>query len=144
MRSRREHPDNARAYRLTIADPARTGAGLTSLLIVHGRHRKAEAAFAAFARGVRQSVAADPSGQFAALAGHGSGRVPVLLTSEQAVWAYQRARPADPAVAVYPREGTLALDYPVALLRTPAARRCARRWPPSARAPTRPAPSRSS
>ncbi|SNS69954.1 von Willebrand factor type A domain-containing protein [Actinomadura meyerae] len=108
----------SRAFRLSIADPARTGAGMASLLIVHARYRTAAGAFAAFARDVRQSVARDAAGQFAALAGRGAGRVPVLLTSEQAVWAYNRARPAGgaPAEAVYPRGGTLSLDYPVALV----------------------------
>ncbi|WP_168221391.1 substrate-binding and VWA domain-containing protein [Actinomadura sp. WMMA1423] len=105
----------SRSFRLTVADPARTGTGLASLLIVDARYGRAAAPFAAFARDVREHVARDPEAQFAALARRGSGRVPVLLTSEQAVWAHDRSNPSDPAEAVYPRGGTLSLDYPVTL-----------------------------
>ncbi|MES9543345.1 substrate-binding domain-containing protein [Actinomadura sp. NPDC000600] len=117
----------SRSFRLTVADPARTGTGLASLLMVDARYGKASAPFAAFARDVRQHVAPDASAQFSALARRESGRVPVLVTSEQAVWAHDRADPSEPAEAVYPPDGTLFLDYPVTLPSAdPAARLFAR------------------
>ncbi|WP_396452603.1 substrate-binding and VWA domain-containing protein [Actinomadura sp.] len=103
---------DSRTFDLKIADPSRTGAGMTSLLIVHGRNRRMSA-FAAFARDVRQGIAQDARAEFAAFTDRTSRRVPILLTSEQAVWAHNRAKPSDPAEAVYPRDGTLFLDYPV-------------------------------
>ncbi|MFG2089915.1 substrate-binding and VWA domain-containing protein [Spirillospora sp. NPDC048824] len=108
--------EGSRSFRLTPADPARTGAGMMSLLIVHDLYRKSEGSFAAFARSVRESTAPDVRGQFAAFERGGDGRVPILLTPEQAVWAHNHGAPPVPAEAVYPRDGTLSLDFPLALV----------------------------
>jgi hypothetical protein len=53
----------------------------------------------------------------AAVAGAGEGRrFPTVVAPEQAVFAYNRTDPREPALAVYPREGTLALDYPFTIV----------------------------
>ncbi|MFD0900443.1 substrate-binding and VWA domain-containing protein [Actinomadura sediminis] len=109
-------PGDARSTRLTLADPARTGAGLTALLLVHARLHKAEASFATFARAAQENMAPDARGVFEYLAGGGESVLPVLLAPEQSVWAYNRTGPEAPAEAVYPREGTLSLDYPFVLV----------------------------
>ncbi|GGV21670.1 hypothetical protein GCM10010182_49940 [Actinomadura cremea] len=106
----------SRPVRLTVADPARTGAGLTALLLVHARLHQAQASFAAFARAAQENMAQDVRGVFAYLEEAGESVLPVLLTSEQSVWAYNRTDPEEPATAVYPPEGTLSLDYPFALV----------------------------
>lgn len=107
---------DARSIRLTVADPARTGAGLTALLLVHARLHKAEASFATFARAAQENMAQDVRGVFEFLAGGGESVLPVLLAPEQSVRAYNRTGPKEPAEAVYPREGTLSLDYPFVLV----------------------------
>ncbi|MEU8799965.1 substrate-binding and VWA domain-containing protein [Spirillospora sp. NPDC048819] len=119
--------EGSRSFRLTPADPARTGAGMMSLLIVHDLYRRSEGSFAAFARSVRESAAPDVRGQFAAFERGGDGRVPILLTPEQAVWAHNQGAAPVPAEAVYPRGGTLSLDFPLTLIdEGPAARLFAR------------------
>ncbi|MDL4820212.1 substrate-binding and VWA domain-containing protein [Actinomadura opuntiae] len=104
----------SQAVRPVLADPARTGAGLAALLIA--REREGDAAFAAFARSVRESTAPDAAHAFAALTGASERPEPVLVLPEQAVWEHERRKPSVPVQAVYPRDGTLSLDYPVAVL----------------------------
>ena len=59
---------------------------------------------------------ATADGATADRAGAGKGRrFPTVVAPEQAVFAYNRTDPREPALAVYPREGTLALDYPFAV-----------------------------
>ncbi|GAA2169240.1 substrate-binding and VWA domain-containing protein [Actinomadura napierensis] len=105
---------SSRAVGLVLPDPARTGAGLAALLVA--REREGDAAFAAFARSVRESTAPDATRAFGALAGSSARPEPVLAVPEQAVWEHDRREPSEPVQAVYPRDGTLSLDYPVAIL----------------------------
>ncbi|MGP4028491.1 substrate-binding and VWA domain-containing protein [Actinomadura sp. 3N407] len=108
--------EGSRSFRLTPADPARTGAGMMSLLIAHELYRKSDGSFATFARSVRGAAAPDVRGQFDAFGKGADGRVPILLTPEQAVWAHNHGEPPIPAEAVYPRDGTLHLDFPLTLI----------------------------
>ncbi|MFB4302943.1 substrate-binding and VWA domain-containing protein [Actinomadura sp. NTSP31] len=105
---------SSRAVGLVLADPARTGAGLAALLVA--RARDGDAAFAAFARSVRESTAPDAARALGALTGASARPEPVLAVPEQAVWEHDRREPSEPVQAVYPRDGTLSLDYPVAIL----------------------------
>ncbi|WP_192808989.1 substrate-binding and VWA domain-containing protein [Actinomadura montaniterrae] len=104
----------SRAVRLVLADPSRTGAGIASLLIA--RERDGDAAFAAFARSVRESTAPDVAGEFGLAAKAASQPAPVLAVPEQAVWEHDRKEPAAAFHAVYPRDGTLSLDYPFTIV----------------------------
>jgi von Willebrand factor type A domain/Bacterial extracellular solute-binding protein len=56
-----------------------------------------------------------------------TGKQPVSLSSEQALWNYNRKGPAEPAVALYPVEGTLSMDYPLTVTATDAAKKEAAR-----------------
>jgi hypothetical protein len=101
--------------KLEVLDPALNAGGMASLMLTRtllASDPNAQALFTGIVRAVRDNVSPDVSTQFASLGRVTRGRYPVLLTPEQAVWTHNRARSAAPAVAVYPVEGTMSLDYP--------------------------------
>ncbi len=71
-------------------------------------------------RTVREGVAVSVKAEFdafdPAVGKDKADRYPVALVPEQAVFGYNSRRPAEPAVAVYPAEGTVFLDHPVTVL----------------------------
>ncbi|GGM90191.1 hypothetical protein GCM10010106_42140 [Thermopolyspora flexuosa] len=110
-------PDGvASKVRVLALDPTRNAAGLTALLAgadVMRRGGANNAQFAGVLRRLSESTVSTPAGLFASMAKR-SSRTPIGIASEQAIWAYNRQkRPKDPMVALYPKEGTLALDYPI-------------------------------
>jgi hypothetical protein len=111
----------ANLVRIQILDPSLNSAGmesliLTRLLLTNDPH--ADTIFTAIVRSVRDQTSPNTKALFASFERDGAGRYPVLLTSEQSVWKFNQGRPADPAVAVYPIEGTMTMQYPYALTTT--------------------------
>jgi hypothetical protein len=107
----------ANQVRLQILDPLLNSAGmealvLTKLLLTNDPN--ADTIFAAIVRSVRDQTSPNVKSLFGSFQRDGAGRYPILLTSEQSVWKYNQGRPADPAVAVYPTEGTMIMEYPFA------------------------------
>lgn len=114
-----------RLLRLQVPDPARSATGMGSLLLAGallGGAPGGEASFTGAVRTIREGVAVSVDASFAAFATSASpdrgeaDRYPVAMAPEQAVFAYNARRPAEAAVAVYPAEGTVYLDHPVAVL----------------------------
>jgi Ca-activated chloride channel family protein len=119
-----------RVSRFTMDSPLRTPTGLLGVLGVHTAMSQTTsdpgvAQMRALTLRSRLADAdADPTGllrQLAAmsdpdLAAEDVGAFPV---TEQALWAYQQAEPAVPLAALYPADGLMEADYPLAL--TPAA-----------------------
>jgi hypothetical protein len=108
----------ANLVRIQILDPTLNSTGmesviLTRLLVTNDPH--ADTIFAAIVRSVRDNTSPNTKALFGAFQRDGAGRYPVLLTSEQSVWKYNQGHPADPAVALYPLEGTMTAEYPYAL-----------------------------
>jgi hypothetical protein len=68
--------------------------------------------FTGMVRTVQHSTAPTVDAAFRDFTANAKGEFPVVLAPEQAVWKHDQGRPADPAVAVYPIEGTVTLDYP--------------------------------
>ncbi|GAA2456426.1 hypothetical protein GCM10010191_89750 [Actinomadura vinacea] len=104
------------AVRLLVPDPARNGAGMgalmvTSTLLTNDPNR--QSIFTGIVRTVRESMLPTVDAQFAHFRKGRTGKQPISLSSEQALWSYNRKSPAEPAVALYPVEGTLSMDYPV-------------------------------
>jgi hypothetical protein len=104
--------------RIQILDPAQNSAGmetliLTRLLLTNDPH--ADTIFTAMVRSVRDATSPNAKALFASFDRNGGGRYPVLLTSEQSVWKYNQGHPREPAVAVYPVEGTMTSEYPYAV-----------------------------
>ncbi|RAY11875.1 hypothetical protein DPM19_28295 [Actinomadura craniellae] len=101
--------------RLYMADPTRNAAGigtlaLTNILLTNDPNR--DAIFTGMVRTVRENITPSVQAQYTSLKRDRQGRYPVIITPEQAVHAYNSKKPAEPAVAVYPQEGTLSMDYP--------------------------------
>ncbi|MGI5164784.1 substrate-binding and VWA domain-containing protein [Spirillospora sp. CA-253888] len=117
-----------RPARLVVPDPARDSAGVGVMLAADATlagEREKASLFTGVARAVRESsvpTADAPFERFSA-----GGRPPVVVTTERAVWRFNRSGPAEPASVVYPRGGTLSLDYPFTVPATGADRRAAAR-----------------
>ncbi|MGI5201029.1 substrate-binding domain-containing protein [Spirillospora sp. CA-108201] len=122
-----------RLLRLQVPDPARSATGLGSLILAGallGDAPGGEASFTGAVRTIREGVAVSVAAEFDAFAASGQGdpgRYPVAMAPEQAVFAHNARRPAEPAVAVYPAEGTVYLDYPVTVLAQDRAKESAAR-----------------
>jgi hypothetical protein len=101
--------------RLEVLDPSRNAGGMASLMLTRmllTGDPNAQTLFTGIVRSVRETTAPDISTQFASLAPDSRGRYPIVLTPEQALWKHNQRRGAEHAVAVYPVEGTVWLDYP--------------------------------
>ncbi|MQY05870.1 substrate-binding domain-containing protein [Actinomadura macrotermitis] len=107
-------PTGPGAARLLVPDPAASATGMASFMITDallgGRPDK-PLVLTALARTIRETTLRTPEDQFARFTA-GTGRRPVALVSEQALWKHNRDGRRGQAVAVYPQEGTLSLDYP--------------------------------
>uniref|UniRef100_UPI001041AA26 substrate-binding domain-containing protein n=1 Tax=Actinomadura roseirufa TaxID=2094049 RepID=UPI001041AA26 len=116
----------AGSVRFIVPDPARNAAGMGSLMIISALlagDPDRESAFTGLVRTVRESTVPTVQAQFQHFRGGRAGKQPVSLSSEQALWAYDRGGPAEPAVALYPAEGTLSMDYPFTVTADDADRR---------------------
>ncbi|GAA2166194.1 substrate-binding domain-containing protein [Actinomadura napierensis] len=105
--------------RLQVPDPDRSATGMGTLMLagaLMGGSPDGEAVFTGVVRTIREGVAASVNAEFTAFRGGAEQPYPVALAPERAVYAYNAGRPADPAVAVYPAEGSVFLDYPVTVL----------------------------
>ncbi|WP_433471930.1 substrate-binding domain-containing protein [Spirillospora sp. CA-142024] len=114
-----------RLFRLQVPDPGRSATGMGSLMLADALLAKdpgGEAMFAGVVRTIRAGVAASVKAEFIAFGQGDTDRYPVALAPEQAVYGYNARRPAEPAVAVYPAEGTIFLDHPVTVLSKDAAK----------------------
>ncbi|KAB2348917.1 substrate-binding domain-containing protein [Actinomadura rudentiformis] len=105
--------------KLQVPDPNRTGPGMATLLLANAlqaRSPKGTASFTGVARAVREGVSPSVKAGFASFRRDRQGRYPVALAPEQAVHEYNVRGPGEPAVALYPSEGTLTMDHPVLVL----------------------------
>ncbi|MBC6463741.1 VWA domain-containing protein, partial [Actinomadura sp. HBU206391] len=101
--------------RIELLDPARNAAGMASLMVTRmllANDPNAQTAFTGIVRTVRESTAPDLKTQFASFRRDNRGRYPIVLAPEQALWKHNQGSPAERAIALYPVEGTMALDYP--------------------------------
>ncbi|XVQ07790.1 substrate-binding domain-containing protein [Spirillospora sp. CA-255316] len=102
--------------RLKVPDPNRTATGMGSLLLANtllNSSGDGNARFTGVVRTLRESVTPTVKSEFASFRRDRQGRHPVVLAPEQAVYEYNARKPAEPAAAVYPSEGTLAMDYQI-------------------------------
>ncbi|GAA2398482.1 substrate-binding and VWA domain-containing protein [Actinomadura vinacea] len=118
------------SVRMLVPDPARTAAGmhalaLTDLLLANDPNK--DAIFTGMVRTVRESTLPTVEAQFTRFRPARTGKRPIALASERDVWAFNRTGPAEPAVALYPQEGTLSLDHPFTITTADPARRNAAR-----------------
>ena len=101
-----------------ILDPTRNASGMGALVTLQGMLGEGNAGLAsltAVVRRLQNRTAPDANALFASFKRRAHGRQPVLVTTEQSVWAHNEASSADPATGVYPAEGSYDLDYPYVL-----------------------------
>ncbi|WP_158566794.1 substrate-binding domain-containing protein [Actinomadura craniellae] len=92
-----------------VLDPARHATGAIAMLALD----QTGEAGGKLVGDLRRGTPATPTALLAGLTGPGR---PLLVTTEQAVVAHNRAHPERPAAALLPAEGTLTLDHPFAVL----------------------------
>ncbi|RKS77082.1 von Willebrand factor type A domain-containing protein [Actinomadura pelletieri DSM 43383] len=105
----------AGSVRLVMPDPMKNAAGMgalmiTSALLANDPNRNS--IFTGIVRTVRESTVPTVNAEFTQFRKGRGGKQPITLSSEQALWKYNQTGPEEPAVALYPLEGTLPLDYP--------------------------------
>jgi hypothetical protein len=111
------NPDGlSRKIRVLGLDPTQNAAGLGALIAgasVLKANNGGDDLFVGVLRRLVDNTVPTPDSMFATLT-KASARVPVGVASEQAVWAHNmKTSPSNPAVALYPAEGTIILDYPI-------------------------------
>jgi hypothetical protein len=101
-----------------LLDPTRNASGMGAMVTLQnmlGEGNAGLASLTAVVRRLQSGTAPDDSALFASFNRATGGRKPVLVTTEQSVWAYNSTTPARPATGVYPVEGSYNLDYPYVL-----------------------------
>jgi hypothetical protein len=101
--------------KLEIPDPTRNAAGLGSLTMVQqlwAGEPDERTRFTGMVRALRENTIPDVASGFTKFERDEQGRYPVILASEQAVFVYNQGNPPNPALAVYPPDGSLSMDYP--------------------------------
>ncbi|MEU5881245.1 substrate-binding domain-containing protein [Spirillospora sp. NPDC047279] len=105
----------ANAIKLLVPDPSRNSAGMaglmvTSILLTNDPNQSE--IFTGIVRTVRESTVPTVNAQYTQFRKGRTSKQPVALSSEQALFAFNKRNPAEPAQALYPVEGTLSMDYP--------------------------------
>ncbi|MQY06512.1 substrate-binding domain-containing protein [Actinomadura macrotermitis] len=101
--------------RLLVPEPSTNAAGMTALMVTNAlltNDPNRESIFTGIVRTIREATVPTVADQFKLFRKNRPGRQPVAFASEQAVWQYNKTGPAEPAVALYPIEGTMMQDYP--------------------------------
>ncbi|MFC5185094.1 substrate-binding domain-containing protein [Actinomadura harenae] len=101
--------------RLLVPDPGRNGAGMMALMVTNillASDANKDSIFTGIVRTVRESTVPTVEDQFKQFHKGQRARQPVALSSEQALFKYNRSGPSESAQALYPDDGTLMFDYP--------------------------------
>lgn len=101
-----------------MLDPTRNASGMGALVTLQGMLGEGNAGLASLTAAVRRlqnDTAPGDAALFASFKRATAGHKPILVTTEQSVWAYNRRTEAAKALGVYPVEGSLDLDYPYVL-----------------------------
>ncbi|WP_433338382.1 substrate-binding domain-containing protein [Spirillospora sp. CA-294931] len=100
--------------RVRVPDPGRSATGMFALMLAGTlpEGKPGSAAFTGVVRTLRENLTPSAAAVFGTFRADASGPGPVVLASEQAVYAHNARGPSAPARAAYPAEGTFSLDYP--------------------------------
>ena len=114
------------ALQLKILDPATNAVGMASLLAMRSMVGHGAAGLVTFVTVARVSqFLAVPSNKSLFKAMFATSQPTGGLTSEQAVWAHNKAQPTRPVTAVYLSEGSPVLDFPYVTTTKDSAKRLA-------------------
>jgi hypothetical protein len=105
----------ANLIRLTVPDPVHTATGMSALMLTNellASDPNKNTIFTGIVRTVQHAITPTVGAALTDFKPNARGQYPVALATEQAVWQHNQGNPPDPAVAVYPTEGSTMLDYP--------------------------------
>ncbi|NUT41973.1 MAG: solute-binding protein [Thermoactinospora sp.] len=123
------NPDGpGRKVRVLALDPQKNSAGLAALLAAATSAKEAgqDKALVGALKEISGQLASDSAALLASLTVKSGSKVPVGVASEQAIFAHNAKKPEAPVVALYPKEGTLSLDYPITIVaKDPAVQKAA-------------------
>lgn len=108
-------PDGpGKRVRVLALDPQKSAAGLGALMAASGTAKAAgqSKALVGALKELSGQLAPDAAALLASLTVKSGSKVPVGVSSEQAIHVHNTRKPETPVVALYPDEGTLSLDYP--------------------------------
>ncbi|PZG16785.1 ABC transporter substrate-binding protein [Nonomuraea aridisoli] len=107
-----------RKVRVLALDPQKSSAGLAALLAAAGTARESgqDKELVGALKELSGQLASDSAALLASLTVKSGSKVPIGVSSEQAIYAHNTEKPQSQVVALYPKEGTLSLDYPVTIL----------------------------
>jgi ABC-type Fe3+ transport system substrate-binding protein len=112
-------PDGpGRKVRVLALDPQKNSAGMAALLAAAGMAKQAgqDRALVGALKELSGQLVSDPNALLASLTVKSGTKVPIGVSTEQAVWLHNSKKPDSPVVPLYPSEGTFSLDYPIMIL----------------------------
>jgi ABC-type molybdate transport system substrate-binding protein len=108
-------PSTRAKVSVQILDPATSASGIATMIAarrVIGDSKRASAVLTGFVRDLQRNASGDTTALYGFLSGVPGGGRPLVVASEQSVVDYNLTHQPNPATALVPEEGTLALDYP--------------------------------
>ncbi|ROO89588.1 ABC-type Fe3+ transport system substrate-binding protein [Actinocorallia herbida] len=106
---------------MRVPDPVSTGTGMSAISMLRTlleSDKAADTIFTGIAQTIRNHTVASNEALFKNFKRDARGRFPLLIAPEYSVYKYNTSKPKEPAVTVYPYEGMVSLDYPVAITTT--------------------------
>ncbi|MDX6742848.1 substrate-binding and VWA domain-containing protein [Actinocorallia sp. A-T 12471] len=106
---------------MRVPDPVSTGTGMSAISMLRTLLESDESAdtiFTGVAQTIRNHTVASNEALFKNFKQDARGRFPLLIAPEYSVYKYNSSSPKEPAVTIYPYEGMVSLDYPVAITTT--------------------------
>ncbi|GAB2835357.1 substrate-binding and VWA domain-containing protein [Actinocorallia aurea] len=106
---------------MRVPDPVSTGTGMSAISMLRTlleSDKAADTIFTGIAQTIRNHTVASNEALFKNFKRDARGRFPLLIAPEYSVYAHNTSKPKEGAVTIYPYEGMVSLDYPVAITAT--------------------------
>lgn len=103
---------------MRVPDPVNTGTGMSAVSMLRTLLRSdkyADTIFTGIAQTIRNHTVPTVDSLYEDFRQDSRKRFPLLIAPEQSVFAYNKENPPERAVAIYPTEGMVSLDYPVTI-----------------------------
>ncbi|MCD0452747.1 substrate-binding and VWA domain-containing protein [Actinocorallia sp. API 0066] len=106
---------------MRVPDPVNTGTGMSAISMLRtllASDKAADTIFTGVAQTIRSHTVPSTEALFKNFRQNARGQFPLLIAPEYAVYQHNTGKPKVPAVGIYPNEGMVSLDYPVAITTT--------------------------
>ncbi len=115
----------AGTIKFVVPDPTRNATGMAALMLTNtllASDPNKSSIFTGIVRTVQHNTVDTVTALFKNFGPNAKGQFPVALAPEQALWKHNQSGTKQPAIAVYPIEGTATLDYPYTVTTTDSAK----------------------